>query len=223
MTARSYAQKAIAQAGQRTFRSRFEPCINLSNGEIEFPITRIDPLFEELPLHKVAVTSPAGWLALTLRRLAHCAREFEVGVRPLHAPVPYSIFSHDRGPDLCLQAVTAEEFCPQEFILEFQDASLAATEDDVLDKMEAYRRKGFRIGLDARTSSAAPFGARLRSAVERIRVCEEDLLTDETVQMRAEIVSSLGGNVILDRAHWKRADLLVSYGATHSLKMITDA
>ena len=89
--------------------------------------------------------------------------------------------------------------------------------------MEAYRRKGFRIGLDARTSSAAPFGARLRSAVERIRVCEEDLLTDETVQMRAEIVSSLGGNVILDRAHWKRADLLVSYGATHSLKMITDA
>lgn len=223
MTVAIFAETQSKAHGNRAFRSRFEACIKLSSGEKDFPITRVDPLFEDLYPMTGPAPSPAEWLALCIRRLAQAARQYDVMVRPLHVPVPIAILNDPNAPEKCRLASIAEDCCPQEFILEFQDTTLAQPDEGVLDAMEAFRRKGFRIGLDARRSNAAPFGARLRSAVERIRIREDELLFDETVQMRAEIVSSLGGAVILDRAQWKNVDLITSYGATHALKLIADA
>lgn len=223
MTVAIFAQTKTKAHGNKAFRSRFEACIKLSSGEKDFPITRVDPLFEDLYPMVGTVPSASEWLALCLRRLAQAARQYDVMVRPLHVPMPMAILHEPEAPEKSRLAVLAEDCCPQEFILEFQDTTLAQPDETVLDRMEDFRRKGFRIGLDARRSNAAPFGARLRSAVERLRIREDELLFDETVQMRAEIVSSLGGQVILDRAQWKNVDLLMSYGATHALKLLADA
>ncbi|MAK60838.1 MAG: hypothetical protein CMK09_07660 [Ponticaulis sp.] len=223
MTVAFFAQTESQSNGHRPFRSRFEACMKLPTGEIDFPVTRVDPLFEDQPIVGVTHTSPGHWLADCIARLGQAARQFDVGVRPLHVPMPLAILQSADTPDQCLNAVKSQDCCPQEFILEFQDSTLAQTEDGVLDRMEAFRRKGFRIGLDARRSSESPFGARLRSAVERMRVTEFDLMNDDNVQMRAEIVSGLGGDVILDRASWKNVDLLKSFGATHAQKLIADA
>lgn len=197
--------------------------MELSSGELAFPLTRVDPLYEELPLAILNTESPSLWLEKIIRKLAQAAKTHEMHSRPIHVPLPVGILYDPDGPASAQKAARAEDFCPQEFILEFQDASLASMDIAVLDGMEDYRRLGFRIGLDARTSTAAPFGARLRSAVERLRISADELLFDETVQMRADIVSSMGGDVILDRAQWQKADLLKSYGATHALKLTTDA
>lgn len=218
-----FAVSESRAVGPRPFRSRFEPCVKLSDGEIDFPITRVDPLFEDLPMSRASLTSPTAWMVMTLRRIAQSARQYDVMVRPLHVPAPMTLLMADDAPRHLKVASEAEGCCPQEFVLEFQDACLAATENGALDRMEDFRRQGFRIGIDARRSSGTPFGARVRTAVERMRVSAEELLINEAIQQRAEIVSSLGGAVILDRAHWKQADLLVSYGATHALKMIADA
>jgi hypothetical protein len=218
-----FAALTSTSPGNRPFRSRFEPCLKLSTGEIDFPITRVDPLFEDLPMGHTATNHPTAWLVTTLRKLAHAARQYDINIRPIHVPMPLCILQYEDAARHCKVAAEAEGWCPQEFVMEFHDASLASSEIDVLSRMESYRRVGFRIGLDARQSSTAPFGARLRSAVERMRVQEDDLLTDETLQHRAEIVSSLGGDVIIERAHWKLAELLQSYGATHALKMVCDA
>ena len=218
-----FAATRSASPGNRPFRSRFEPSLKLSTGEVDFPVTRIDPLFEELPYGHSAVNHPTAWLVTSLRKLAHAARQYDVMVRPIHVPAPLSILSHEDAPRHCKVAAEAEGWCPQEFVIELQDACLASSDDLVLDRMEGFRRQGFRIALDARRSSAAPFGARLRTAVERMRVEQDDLLTDETLQQRVDIVSSLGGDVIVERAHWKHAELLISYGATHAMRLITDA
>ena len=223
MTRAIFAQSKTHQPGQRPLRSRFEICMDISTGELAFPITRVDPLFEELPLTIIETSSPSEWLGQVVRKLAHAAKTNEMNARPIHVPMPFSILADPNGPARAQQAVRDEDCCPQEFILEFQDASFSVMEVTGLDRMEDYRRIGFRIGLDARTSSAAPFGARLRSAVERMRVSSEELLFDETIQMRAEIVSSIGGDVIIDRAPWQKAELLRSYGATHALRMMADA
>lgn len=223
MTVPFFAQTETRTNGPQPFRSRFEPCLQLPDGEIDFPLTRVDPLFEDQPLVGVCYTSPDLWLVDCLKRLCLAARQFDVGTRPLHVPMPLAILRSNDAPEMCLNAVKSEDCCPQEFILEFQDSTLAQTEEGVLDGMEAFRRKGFRIGLDARRSSVAPFGARLRSAVERMRVTEFDLMNDDEVQMRAEIVSGMGGDVILDRASWKNVDLLRDFGATHAQKLLADA
>jgi hypothetical protein len=197
--------------------------MELSSGELAFPITRVDPLYEELPLAILDTESPSVWLEKVIRKLAQAAKIHEMHSRPVHVPLPVGILYDDNGPASAQKAASAEDFCPQEFILEFQDASLASMDVAGLDRMEEYRRLGFRIGLDARMSSAAPFGARLRTAVERLRISADELLFDETVQMRADIVASMGGEVILDRAQWQKAELLRSYGATHALKLTADA
>lgn len=223
MTVPFFAPSTTRTAGQRPFRSRFEPCLSLPEGNVDFPITRVDPLFEDLPPTSSGFGTPTAWVVFALRKLAQSARQYDISTRPIHLPLPLACLNDEGLPETLRKAANAEDCCPQEFILEFQDATFAASDEEGLTRMENFRRKGFRIGLDSRFSSQTPFGARMRSAVERLRITENDLLTDEVVQHRAEIVSALGGAVIIERAHWKHVDLLKSYGATHTLKLIADA
>lgn len=210
-------------------RSRFETCLRLDDGHAAFPVTRIDPLFEDQPVSfgRVAQTmtaaTPGDWLVKAIRRLANAATELEMAARPIHVPMPIAIFTDDRAASLAANAASEKGFCTQEFMLEVQDASLASGESEAFDCLDAFRSKGFRIALDARKSAVTPFSSRIRSAIERLRVNAEELMFDEMLQLRADIVACIGGEVIVDRANWQHAEELQRYGASHALKLIADA
>lgn len=210
-------------------RSRFETCIDLEGGHAAFPLTRVDPLYEEQPGafsfngRPPSVVAPSEWLVLAIRRLANAVREQKLDARPIHLPTPAAILLDPNAVSLALATVNDEGFCAQEFMLEIQDASLAASDKDSLDNFDAFRRAGFRIALDARKSCVTAFSARIRPAIERLRVTSTDLLDNETVQLRADIVGCLGGEIIVERANWREADMLRNYGATHALKLLSDA
>lgn len=210
-------------------RSRFETCLRLDDGHAAFPLTRIDPLFEEQAVsfgrsaRPMNAASPADWLARAIRRLAEAAQEMELTFRPIHVPMPVAIFTDERGADIAAKEANEAGFCTQEFMLEIQDASLASGEPLAFDRLDTYRQKGFRIALDARRSAATPFSSRIRSAIERLRVNANDLIHDEMLQLRADIVSCIGGEVIVDRANWRQAEELQRCGASHALKLLSDA
>lgn len=210
-------------------RSRFETCLNLTDGMPAFPVSRVDPLFEEQAVSfGVVANTPASatasaWLFEAIQRLAISASELELAYRPIHVPVPMAIFGDRRAADRAAQAAMSVGFCTQEFILEFQDATLANGEKETFDALDEFRRKGFRIGLDARKSAMTPFSTRIRSAIERLRLTAADLVYDEMLQLRADIVCCIGGEVILDRATWQQTEELMRLGATHSLRLVTDA
>ena len=61
-----------------------------------------------------------------IRKLAQAAKTHEMHSRPIHVPLPVGILYDPMDPPRAQKAASAEDFCPQEFILEFQDASLAS-------------------------------------------------------------------------------------------------
>ena len=210
-------------------RSRFEVCRSLADGEPAFPLTRVDPLFEEQAVsfgrsvRPMNATGPTDWLVQAIAKLTSDIQSLNMTLRPVHLPMPVSIFTDGNAAEIAQLAVTEAGFCCQEFIVEIQDASLASGESDVFDRLDAFRRKGFRIALDARKSAATPFSSRIRGVIERLRVNATDLIIDDMLQLRADMVTCIGGDVIVDRAGWRQADELRQLGATHALKLLTDA
>lgn len=210
-------------------RSCFETCRSLINGELAFPLTRLDPLFEEQSISQfftntdTCFTSPSEWIEQAIDTLGQAVRSKDDVNRPIHLPMPISVLLDEDASFSAYHACNSIGFCPQEFMLEFKDASFVQAGNTALDRLEEFRRYGFRIALDARTSFETPLSERLRSAIERLRVNGDDIKFDKTTQMRAEIVSQLGGDVILDRALWRDLDELRSRGATHCESLICDA
>lgn len=210
-------------------RSRFETCQNLSTGEADFPLTSVNPFYDDLSVSFGRSVRPRAWASASdwtcdaLKKLARIVSEEEVSIRPVHLPLPLGILNEaniaERMSIVCLET----GFCPQEFMLEFQDATLASGQSETFDRLDEFRMKGFRIALDARRSACTPFSKRLRGAIERLRVNAQDLMHDEMLQLRADIVSCIGGEVILDRANWRDVDQLTRYGASHAIKLISDA
>lgn len=210
-------------------RGRLEPCLSLENGETAFPLTRIDPLYDELPMSFGRVNRTSAWPNATqwsraaFLRLTTLLRDLEITIRPIHLPLPLSILTENGASDIMAKTCIEEGYCPQEFMLEIQDASLACGTTAHFDHLDAFRRHGFRIALDARRSAETAFSKRLRGAIERLRVTADDLLRDEMLQLRADMVSCIGGDVILDRANWRDVNDLQRFGATHSARLLTDA
>jgi len=217
-------------SGQKgpALRSRFEVCRRLSDGEPDLALTRVDPLFEEqaspfAPIGPNGFRSPGEWLCVALRKLITATNSTHSVTRPIHIPMPIAILMDESAARDAKNTVQEEGYCPQEFMLEFQDASLACGDASAMEQFEAFRRSGFRIAMDARKSFATPFCSRLRPAIERIRVNADELMYNDTLQMRADIVACLGGEVIVDRANWRDSETLEKLGATHALKMMADA
>ncbi len=218
-------------AGRETqgLHSRFETCLALEDGREAFPLTRVDPLFEDQPVsfgrvqRPISTDAPADWMVGAIERLANAAQELELKTRPIHVPMPIAILQDDQAPIRALKTAERAGFCSQEFMLEIQDASLASGDARAFDCLDDFRRKGFRIALDARKSAATPFSSRIRSAIERLRTTATDLMFDEMLQLRADIVSCIGGEVIVERANWRHAEELQRLGASHAMKLMTDA
>ncbi len=210
-------------------RGRFEACLCLETGETAFPLTRLDPLYDEMPISFGRVVHTQNWASATewsqaaFLKLIDIVHTQEFKARPIHLPLPLGILTEDNAALRLCRVCEDNGYCPQEFMLEFQDASLASGSKDCMDRLDDFRRFGFRIALDARRSAATPFSKRLRGAIERLRVNPIDLMQDEMLQLRADIVSCIGGEVILDRANWRDVEELQRCGATHAMKLMSDA
>ena len=223
------AQENSFDHNKAQLRGCFTPCRSLERGEISFPLTRVDPLFEEQSVSGFFTSSrpyfstPSQWIEKAIVTLATIADAEKSSDRPIHLPTPLSLLLDENAPFKAEQACMSAGYCTQEFMLEFKDSSLVQAGINAADGLDAFRRLGFRIALDARTSFETALSERLRPAVERLRVNCNDLKYDETIQMRAEIVSLLDGDVIVDRALWRDVDELKSFGATHAEHLISDA
>jgi hypothetical protein len=100
----------------------------------------------------------------------------------------------------------------QEFRIDFMDASVVALEDLALDRVDNFRRRGFRVGLDARKAWRTPMGTRARMAFEAIRLDPSHMVALEIPPGRLEVSSADGIALIADNARWRDADKLAHQG-----------
>ena len=139
-------------------RLRFRPVVRLADGEAFGVHTETDLNFEDTfqPRHltDAVLPSAAAWLGDLIERAGRLAKETGVEQRPLSIPAPMAALSDPDAPMAAEAGAIRAGLLPQEIRIDFCDASVSALEDLALDRVDAFRRRGFRVGLDARKSWA---------------------------------------------------------------------
>ena len=118
--------------------------------------------------------------------------------------------------------VKRSNLLPQEIRIDFSDASLAALEDLALDRVDAFRRRGFRIGLDARRSWRTAMGARARETFEAVRLDPMGMQALDIPMSRLEVASAGGVCLIAENVRWRDAEKLAEVGIDFAMSPKAD-
>ena len=112
---------------------------------------------------------------------------------------------------------------PQEFRIDFSDAAITGLEDLALDRVDAFRRKGFRVGLDARKSWRMPMGARARMSFEAVRLDVSRCEQLEIPITRLEVAAADGVALVAENARWRDVENLAEKGVHFAIAPRADS
>jgi hypothetical protein len=195
---------------------RFRPVVRLADGVGFGMHVEADVAFEDTfrPRHlsDAALPSAAAWLGDMIERAARMAQDTNQTLRPLSVSAPMAALADRDAPMAAEAAVARANVLAQEIRIDFCDASVAALEDLALDRVDAFRRKGFRVGLDARKSWATPMGARARMTFEAVRLDPSRAEILEIPVTRLEVASADGIALIAENVRWRDAERLAGAG-----------
>ena len=207
-------------------RLRFRPVVRLADGAAFGIHTEADIAFEDTfqPRHLTDAAHPsaAGWLGDLIERAARLARETGADPRPLSVSAPMATLADKDAPMAAEAGAARAGVLPQEIRIDFCDASVSALEDLALDRVDAFRRRGFRVGLDARKSWTTPMGARARMTFEAVRLDPSRCQAMEIPMTRLEVASADGIALIAENARWRDADKLAELGVHFATAPRTD-
>jgi hypothetical protein len=196
-------------------RLRFRPVVRLGDGAPFGMHVETDIAFEDT-FHPRAVAgatpqSVSGWLGDLIERAARLAHDTETA-RPVSITAPMAALADRDAPMAAEAGVKRSSLLPQEVRIDFLDASIVALEDLALDRIDAFRRRGFRIGLDARKSWRTPMGQRARMTFEAVRL-EPGRIEELDVPMtRLEVAAADGVALIAENVRWRDAEKLAEQG-----------
>ena len=143
--------------------------------------------------------------------------------RPIAVCAPAAALAHPDAPMAAEAAAARANLCPQEFRLEFSDASLIEQDDLGAVHMERFFRRGFRIGLDGRRSWRMPLGASARVMVEAIRLDALTLSDIASLNDRLETAESSDILVYLENARWRDAETYTKLGVSAAVAPRADS
>jgi hypothetical protein len=197
-------------------RLRFRPVVRLSDGSAFGMDAEADIAFEDTfrtrHLTDVDLPSAAGWLGDLIERACRLAQDTQTMPRPMSILAPMAALADKDAPMAAEAAVARAGALAQEIRLDFSDASVCALEDLALDRVDAFRRRGFRVGLDARTSWRTAMGARARLTFEAVRLDPSRCEALEIPMTRIEVASADGIALIAENVRWRDAEKLADMG-----------
>jgi len=197
-------------------RLRFKPVVRLADGAAFGMHCDTDIAFEDTfqPRHlsDAALPSPAAWLGDLIERAGRLAQDTATLLRPISITAPMAALSDPDAPMAAEAGVKRANLLCQEFRIDFMDAAVVALEDLALDRIDSFRRRGFRVGLDARKSWRMPMGARARMAFEAIRLDPANMVALEIPPARLEVSAADGIALIAENVRWRDAEKLAHQG-----------
>lgn len=214
-------------AAVRQARLRFRPVVRLSDGSPFGMHAEADIAFEDTfqPRHlsDIALPTAAGWLGDIVERACRLAQDTDAGQRPLSILTPMAALADKDAPMAAEAAVARAGALAQEIRLDFCDASVCSLEDLALDRVDAFRRRGFRVGLDARKSWRTPMGARARLTFEAVRLDPSRCEALEIPMTRIEVASADGIALIAENVRWRDAEKLADMGIHFAMSPKADS
>lgn len=200
----------------RAPRLRFRSVVRLADGEAFGLHAESDINFEDTfhPKHLTGAPLPsaAAWLGELIERAGRLAQETGVTLRPISILCPMAALADPDAPMAAEAGIARAGLLPQEVRLDFCDSSVCALEDLALDRVDAFRRRGFRVGLDARKSWSTPMGARARMTFEAVRIDPSRCEALEIPMTRLEVAAAEGVALIAENVRWRDADQLAELG-----------
>jgi hypothetical protein len=212
---------------ERVPRLRFKPIVRMCDGASFGLQVETDIAFEDTfrPRHLTDATlpSPAAWLGDLIERAAKLAQDADYRQRPISISAPMGALADPDTPMACEAGALRSKLLPQEFRIDFCDASVCGMEDLALDRLDAMRKRGFRVGLDARRSWRTPMNARARMTFEAVRLDPHACEALEIPISRLEVASADGVALIADNVHWRDAEKLAESGINFALSPRMDS
>ncbi|MEL6472770.1 MAG: EAL domain-containing protein [Pseudomonadota bacterium] len=209
-------------------RLRFERVVHLQTGEAMGAIAETYQRFEERAVFGPAVQAaeracPADWLGARVEEAALYAETADLSARPIHVPAPIAALAHSSTPQKCESAIRRTRLCPQEVVVEFEDAAFASAPNETSHHIQSLRRRGFRVGIDARRSWTSDWSGTMMLMIDAIRVDMRSLECDPDLEEKVADAAALGVYVIVDQPKWRDADQLAEMGAICGVRARADA
>lgn len=164
-----------------------------------------------------------GWFTSEIEALISFAQSIEPHTRPLILPLPDIAISNPHLAAIADDLVSASYLCPQEISFEISDATMVHHADEAITLIQAFRRRGFRISIDARKSwqSALPGFAWLM--IDTVRIDQDSLAGDEKLSDFVSLASDAGVSVIAMRPAWRDSYYLETFGIEYGVAPRSDA
>lgn len=218
-------------APQNAGQNRLLPVMHLETGDAVLLFAESEKRFEEravfgraaLAAERSEAVSPAAWMAAHVEAVAHDAHN-RTTERPVIVEMPLVALIHPDTALACDAAIARTRLCPQEICFEIQDAALALpAARNAQDSIEALRRCGFRISLNATRSWQCPLSHSMRMLLDSMRVDARKIETEPELQDRIDAAASAGMLVIAENANWRDTYFLNQLGVEYGFKMRADA
>ena len=99
---------------------------------------------------------------------------------------------------------------------------MRASNQNAMEGIEALRRCGFRVSLNASRSWQAPLCYSLRVLLDSMRVDARKIEADDELLDRIDAAACSGMLVIAENAYWRDSDFLNEVGVEYGFRMKTD-
>lgn len=212
-------------------RNRLLPVMHLETGEAVLLFAETEKRFEERAVfgrtasaaESSEAVSPAQWMAGHIEAVAHDAHS-RTTERPVIVELPLVALIDPDTAVACDAAIARTRLCPQEVCLEIQDAALALpAARNAQERIEALRKCGFRVSLNATRSWQCPLNQSMRILLDSLRVDARKIEGDEDLQDRIEAAANSGMLVIAEHANWRDSYYLGELGVEYGFRMRADA
>jgi hypothetical protein len=211
----------------RQAKLRFRPVVKLADGSAYGMHAETDIAFEDTlqPRHFVEHNLPSagGWLGDIIERCGKLASDTDTRMRPISVSAPMAALADRDAPMAAEAGVLRAGLLAQEIRIDFVDSSVVALEDLALDRIDAFRRRGFRVGLDARKSWRTPMGARARMTFEAVRLEPARMEALDIPMSRMEVAAADGVAIIAENIRWRDAEKIAEYGILYALAPRADS
>ncbi|MEO0466363.1 MAG: EAL domain-containing protein [Pseudomonadota bacterium] len=166
---------------------------------------------------------PAEWLGLHVEDALVLASGSGRKDGPIHIAAPVPALSHPDSADACEAAVRRARACPQEICLDFDDTAFVDSGADATTHVSALRRRGFRVGIDARRSWQSATTPTLRMLIDTVRITARQLDTEQDLVERVLSVAEEGVAIMADGARWRDSHDLCELGVSFATAPRADA
>jgi len=217
-----------ASAKDITARIRIKPSMHLCSGDAVGAFAEHARTFDERPVFthdagRSAHLSPAEWVVRSVSDLAVICQTLSYNERPIVLPIPACAFSQPGLVDACDHAIAQTQFANQEISFEITDAAAAATGALLQNMITAFRKKGFRISIDARKSWTSRMPAPCWLMIDTLRICPHHIETEAELEDMISIARSAGVAIVAQKPHWRDGEYLASLGIDYGLNPRTDS